>query len=66
MEKNKGVDIANLIFDVLDREKIQLQNGRGQDYDNDPYMAGTYIGAQALVLKKKTRWQCIFPVALIA
>jgi hypothetical protein len=65
MEKKKGVDIANLIFDVLAREKIDLQNCRGQGYDNGSNMAGTYIGAQALV-QKKTRWQCMFPVALIA
>ncbi|KZR99944.1 Zinc finger-like protein [Daphnia magna] len=54
MEKKKGVDITNLIFDVLAREKIDLQNCRGQGYDNGSNMAGTYIGAQALVLKKNS------------
>lgn len=54
MEKKKGVDIANLIFDVLAREKIDLKNCRGQGYDNGSNMAGTHIGAQALVLKKNS------------
>lgn len=52
MEKKKGSDIAQLIFDVLQEHQIDLKNCRGQGYDNASSMAGIYKGVQALVLRK--------------
>ena len=52
MEKKKGLDIANLICDVLKEHEIDLKNCRGQGYDNGSNMAGIYKGAQARILAK--------------
>ena len=57
-EKKKGRDIAQLICKVLEESGIDLQNCRGQGYDNGANMAGIYRGAQAIILEKNP--QAIF------
>ena len=57
-KKKKGRDIAQLICKVLEESGIQLQNCRGQGYDNGSNMAGIYRGAQAIILEKNP--QAIF------
>lgn len=57
-EKKKGQDIAQLICKVLQTSGIELQNCRGQGYDNGSNMAGIYRGAQAIILEKNP--QAIF------
>ena len=57
-EKKKGHDVAELICKVLEEQGIDLQNCRGQGYDNGSNMAGIYRGAQAVVLQKNP--QAIF------
>ena len=57
-EKKKGRDIAQLICKVLEESGIQLQNCRGQGYDNGSNVAGIYRGAQAIILEKNP--QAIF------
>nr|XP_047122497.1 zinc finger MYM-type protein 1-like [Hydra vulgaris] len=48
-EKKKGLDIAKLITDVIARLGLNIQNCRGQGYDNGYNMSGAYKGAQALI-----------------
>jgi len=50
--------MAQLICKVLEESGIQLQNCRGQGYDNGSNMAGIYRGAQAIILEKNP--QAIF------
>ena len=57
-EKKKGRDIAQLICKVLEESGIDLQNCRGQGYNNGANMAGIYRGAQAIILEKNP--QAIF------
>ena len=51
-EKKKGCDIAELICQVLEENKISLKNCRGQGYDNGANMSGIYKGVQAIILQK--------------
>ncbi|XP_065903748.1 zinc finger MYM-type protein 1-like [Dysidea avara] len=51
-EKKKGKDIADLLCSVLEKNEIDLQNCRGQGYDNGSNMSGIYKGVQALILQK--------------
>ena len=51
-EKKKGCDIAELICQVLEENKISLKNCRGQGYDNGANMSGIYKGIQAIILQK--------------
>ena len=57
-EEKKGRDIAQPICKVLEESGIQLQNCRGQGYDNGSNMTGIYRGAQAIILEKNP--QAIF------
>ena len=51
-EKKKGCDIAELICQVLEENKINLNNCGRQGYDNGANMSGIYKGVQAIILKK--------------
>ncbi|MCY3927482.1 MAG: DUF4371 domain-containing protein [Acidobacteria bacterium] len=53
-EKKKGCDIAELICQVLEENKICLKNCRGQGYDNGANMSGVYKGVQAIILQKNS------------
>ncbi|XP_004208422.1 zinc finger MYM-type protein 1-like [Hydra vulgaris] len=48
-EKKKGLDIAKLITDVIARLGLDIQNCRGQGYDNKSNMSGAYKEAQVLI-----------------
>ena len=48
-EKKRGHDIAELLCKVLKTNDINLQNCRGQGYDNGANMAGKYKGVQAII-----------------
>ena len=49
--EKKGI-IAELLCKVLETNDIDLQNCRGQGYDNGANMAGQYKGVQATILEK--------------
>ena len=63
-EKKKGCDIAELICQVLEENKISFKNCRGQGYDNGANMSGIYKGVQAIILQK-ILVQFILPVVHI-
>lgn len=46
MQGKSSKDIATLIMEKLKRDKIDIQNCRGQAYDNAAVMAGHYTGVQ--------------------
>lgn len=49
--KKTGADIATLILDTLKDHSINVNDCRGQGYDNGSNMSGKYEGAQAHVLR---------------
>lgn len=56
--EKKREDIASLICLVLEEFNIDLQNCRGQGYNNGSNMSGIYKGAQACILQRNP--QAIF------
>jgi hypothetical protein len=59
MESHKGKDIAQIIFDFLEKNKLDIKNCRGQSYDNASNMSEKYNGVQAQILKS-----CIYALYL--
>ena len=51
-EKKRGCDIAELLCKVSEGSGIDLQNCRGQGYDNWANMVGKYKGVQAIILEE--------------
>lgn len=49
--KKTGAEIATLILDTLKEHSININDCRGQGYDNGSNMSGIYAGVQAHVLK---------------
>ena len=47
--KKSGSDIADIIFKVLDKNNIPLDDCRGQGYDNAANMSGAYKGVQSII-----------------
>ena len=56
----KGCDIAELICQVLEENKISLKNCKGQWYDNGANMSGIYKGVQAIILQKSSLCSLIY------
>ena len=52
LKKKKGVDIAELIKDVLEQNDIDLKNCLFQGYDNVVNMSDVYKGIQEIILQK--------------
>lgn len=49
--KKTGAEIATLILDTLKEHSININDCRGEGYDNGSNMSGKYAGVQAHVLK---------------
>ncbi|XP_060861872.1 uncharacterized protein LOC132938900 [Metopolophium dirhodum] len=47
-----GIEMANTLITFLDHHKIELNDCRGQSYDNAANMSGKYQGMQALIKNK--------------
>ncbi|XP_022163131.1 zinc finger MYM-type protein 1-like [Myzus persicae] len=47
-----GIEMANTLITFLDYHKIELNDCRGQSYDNAANMSGKYQGMQALIKNK--------------
>jgi len=49
---HKAEDLENAVFHVLESHKLDLNNFRGQSYDNAANMAGAYSGLQTRIKNK--------------
>lgn len=47
-----GFSIANALLDFLGKSNIDIQDCRGQSYDNAPNMCGKYNGMQSFITEK--------------
>ena len=61
-----GLDLATEILQKLEQDNINIEDVRGQGYDNRANMSGKYLGVQSRILKKKTNMPPIFLVRLTA
>jgi len=49
MDGKDAQDVSNLILEKLEKDDIDIQNCRGQSYDNASVMSGKYSGVQARI-----------------
>jgi len=49
---HKELDMFNALHEFLESHDIEIQDCRGQSYDNASSMSGKYNGLQALVLQR--------------
>ena len=49
MYSHTGSEISQIILNLLEENDIQIQDFRGQSYDNATHMSGKYSGVKAIL-----------------